>query len=288
MPTTTLNARALNRATLARQMLLARERATPVRAIERLAGLQAQLPRPPYVGLWSRLAGFERDQLTRALARRQVVRATLMRGTLHLASARDYVALRATLQPMLTAGMNSILKRRNQGIDVAALVDAAQACFKQGPCTFERLRAELAKRFPKLDERAMGYTVRMQLPLVQVPSGGEWGFPAAAEFADAEAWLAKPIVKREAMLAHADRTRIVADEHRRRIATPNLRILPVFLADGTVAGTWETETKQRVATLTAEPFESLSKRVRDEIVAEGGWLLRFIEPEADTHRVRIA
>lgn len=85
-----LSLRRLNRALLARQMLLARQRVDVVAAIERLGALQAQWPRAPYVGLWSRLRRFEREHLERALRERTVVKATLMRGTLHLASAGDY------------------------------------------------------------------------------------------------------------------------------------------------------------------------------------------------------
>jgi uncharacterized protein YcaQ len=85
-----LTQRELNRTTLLRQLLLRRERLSPVRAIERLAGLQAQLASSPYLALWSRLEGFERSSLERALVRRQVVKALLMRATMHLVSARDY------------------------------------------------------------------------------------------------------------------------------------------------------------------------------------------------------
>ncbi len=88
LPTLTL--RELNRALLARQLLLGRARLDPVKAIERLGALQAQWPRAPYVGLWSRLEKFERDDLEAALRRGRVVKATLMRGTLHLATAADY------------------------------------------------------------------------------------------------------------------------------------------------------------------------------------------------------
>ncbi|MEJ7811420.1 MAG: crosslink repair DNA glycosylase YcaQ family protein, partial [Gemmatimonadaceae bacterium] len=96
----TVTVRELNRATLARQMLLERHAVTPLEATERLVGLQAQLARPPFVGLWSRVRGFERDQLLGLVRDRQVVRATAMRGTLHLLSARDFVRFRATLQPV--------------------------------------------------------------------------------------------------------------------------------------------------------------------------------------------
>jgi hypothetical protein len=86
----TLTLRELNRATLARQLLLERRRLSVVRALERLAGLQAQWAPAPYVGLWTRLAGFRRETLERALLRKQAVRAVLMRGTVHLVSRRDY------------------------------------------------------------------------------------------------------------------------------------------------------------------------------------------------------
>jgi DNA glycosylase AlkZ-like len=84
-----LTQRELNRTTLLRQLLLRRARVSPVRAIERLAGLQAQLASSPYFALWARVEGFERASLERALRRRTVVKALLMRATLHLVSARD-------------------------------------------------------------------------------------------------------------------------------------------------------------------------------------------------------
>ena len=81
--------RGLNRAALARQMLLAREALPAVQAVERLAGMQSQLARPPFLGLWSRLAGFTRDDLLQPLHARRIVRVTAMRATLHLLSADE-------------------------------------------------------------------------------------------------------------------------------------------------------------------------------------------------------
>ena len=92
----------LNRTTLARQLLLRRERLSPTRAIERLAGLQAQLPSSPYLALWARLEDFERSALERALMRRNVVKALLMRATMHLVSARDYPLLDAAVREART------------------------------------------------------------------------------------------------------------------------------------------------------------------------------------------
>jgi hypothetical protein len=88
-----LTLRELNRATLARQLLLERKRLTPVRAVEHLVGMQAQWAPAPYVGLWTRLEGFRREQLERALVRGDILRPTVMRGTLHLVSKRDYPML---------------------------------------------------------------------------------------------------------------------------------------------------------------------------------------------------
>jgi len=356
-----LTRRQLNRATLARQMLLARERTTALHAVERLVGLQSQVAKPPFVGLWSRVVGFRREDLIRLLQRRQVVRATLMRGTLHLMSARDFVDLRAAIQPVLTQGMQAVLRRR--ALDVDRVVAAARTCFEERPRTFEELRPLLLKRFPKGDERAMGYAVRTHLPLVQVPSEAEWGFPGSADFALAEAWIGKPLgsdpephplVRRylaafgpataadvqawsglagvapvleslrsrlatfrdergrelfdlpkaprppedtpapvrfvpeydNLVLSHADRTRIVADAHRRSIVTANLQVRATFLVDGFVAGAWKIERKKASATLLIEPFEALGSKARTELAAEGDALLRFAEPGADRFEVR--
>ena len=191
MPPETMSLRALNRALLARQLLLERKTATPLRVVEALAGMQAQLARPPYVGMWSRVPAFRRETLTAAITKRQIVRATMMRGTIHVVSARDFVAFRATLQPMLSTGMKSVLGDKVKALDLDAVIAAARELFHSGSRTFDTLRGELATRFPQIDERAMGYAVRTHLPLVMVPDGGAWGFPGKPEFADAEAWLGK-------------------------------------------------------------------------------------------------
>jgi hypothetical protein len=183
--------RALNRATLARQMLLARERVPVPRAIERLVALQAQWPRPPFVGLWTRVEGFRREDLGRLLHARRVVRATGLRGTLHLMTARDYLAMRAALQPALAIGARSALRTRAAGIEVARLAEFGRSFFGERPRPFEAFRDALAERHPGGDVRAMAYLVRMHLPLVQVPTQTAWGYPASADFAPAETWLGR-------------------------------------------------------------------------------------------------
>jgi hypothetical protein len=158
--------------------------------IEQLLGLQAQLPRPPAVGLWTRMEGLGRADLPGAAARRTVVRATAMRGTIHLMTAADFLGFRTCLQPGLDAGLHAILRERARQLDMAALARTAAAYLK-APHTFEQVRARLIEAFPAGDERAMGYAVRMALPLVQVPGDGPWGYPAQCDFVSAAAWLGK-------------------------------------------------------------------------------------------------
>ena len=110
---TVLSAKAVNRATLARQLLIERSDLSPVDAVARLAGMQGQEPKHPYVGLWSRLQGFDDEQLTAAVRDREVVRATLYRGTLHLVTAEDYLRFRTTLSPVLESGPKDSSRRRS-------------------------------------------------------------------------------------------------------------------------------------------------------------------------------
>ena len=192
MGTETLTLRAINRATLARQMLLAREPVSTVDAIESLLGLQAQEPKPPFTALWSRLAGFEREALRSALQAREVVRATLMRGTLHLMTGRDYAAFRAPLQPVLDQGFR-MLGDRAEGLDTEAVLPVAEALLQAEPRTFNELRALLLAEFPDVNERALGFAVRMLVPLVMVPTSDPLGFPSVARFTLAEPWLGTPL-----------------------------------------------------------------------------------------------
>ncbi|CAN5913009.1 winged helix DNA-binding domain-containing protein [soil metagenome] len=180
----------LNRATLARQLLLERTTITPLAAIERLAGLQAQVPRPPFVGLWSRVPGFQPAHLAKLINDRKAVRATMMRGTIHLVSAADYLTLRGALQPMLSAGMRSILGKRVDGLDLDALTAHARGLL---PATFDAVRKGLTAKFPNHDDRAPGYAVRMHLPLVLVPTETRWGYPGNAHFHDAADWLGRAL-----------------------------------------------------------------------------------------------
>ena len=186
-----LTLRHLNRATLARQMLLARSPAALEWVTAHLVGVQAQLPRPPVVGLWSRMAGLRRGDVVQALLERRLVRGTSLRGTLHMMSAADFWRFRAVLQPALDRGIQTILRDRTAGIETAPLVALARKYFRE-PHTFDAFRHHLAAAHPDGDIRAMAYTIRMILPLLQVPTEAAWGFPAQADFVAADTWLGKP------------------------------------------------------------------------------------------------
>jgi hypothetical protein len=186
-----LSTRALNRAALARQMLLRREKVSILDGIERLVALQAQLPNPPYVGLWTRLANFQRDELTTLIEKRRVVRSTMMRATQHLVTARDYLWLRAVLQPMLDQRCRHNYGRGTAGIDAAELVDAGRAMLEERPHTITELKARLAERWPKHDPLALGYSVQMLLPLIHIPPRGTWGMGGAVPAVLAEPYLGR-------------------------------------------------------------------------------------------------
>lgn len=190
----TLTIRDLNRATLARQMLLSRERIPTLEAVERLVALQAQWPRPPFLGLWSRVEAFRREDLRRLLLDRRVVRATFNRATIHLVTAADFLAFRSTIGTGLEAALAAVLGDRLARVDIPGVLASARALFAGRPRTFEDVRAAFVAADSTVDERAIGYAVRLLLPLVQVPVEGEtWGYPAKASFALADEWLGRDV-----------------------------------------------------------------------------------------------
>src|SRR5688500_7686031 len=101
-----LDRRSLNRALLARQLLLRRSPLPPTDALAHLVGMQAQAPNPPYVGLWTRLDAFRPEDLARLIEDRSLVRTPLMRVTIHLVTAADCLALRSVLQPVFDRGLS--------------------------------------------------------------------------------------------------------------------------------------------------------------------------------------
>lgn len=341
-----LTLRELNRATLARQGLLERwSGENVIGGLRRVAGLQAQEPRPPFVGLWTRIEGFTADDLLDALRTGAAVRAPLMRGTLHTVAAEDWPLFFGP--PDRT---RNVLGARSRDLDPEPVLVAAEALLRErGPMSMNDLRPLLAERFPDGDERVMGYAARLLLPLVMVPTDDRWGYgrdpvfgltdlalprkrddaelvrrylaafgPATVE--DMQTWSGgqglRAVVEAMAdellafddglfdlpdaprppeeapgrdvvflpdfdnlLLAHKDRRRVIADEHRPLVATKNLRIKATFLVDGIVAGTWSIKATKTKATVALEPFGRMPRAaVRDEAEA----LARFLEPDART------
>jgi winged helix DNA-binding protein len=188
MPTT-LSRSALNRATLARQLLLERSALGVVPAVERVAGLQAQTPHSWYVGLWSRLAGFDPAAAVDALEQRRLVRLALMRSTIHLVTADDAVTLRPTVQPAIERQTATAFGRRLEGLDRDAVVATARRLVDERPLTPAELGRALAETFPHHDAEALAQGARAWLPLVQVPPRGLWGRSGKPAHAALETWV---------------------------------------------------------------------------------------------------
>ena len=187
-----LTRRALNRASLARQMLLERVRLPVADAIERLVGLQAQTPHTAYVGLWTRLEGFRPDELSELLVRRAVVRLALMRSTIHMVTARDAWAIRPLVHPVLERQHKGQFARRLDGVDLDELIARGRAYVDAGPRTFRALGDHLLERWPDHDRLALEQTIRMAVPLIQVPPRGLWGRSGPIAHTSIEAWLGDP------------------------------------------------------------------------------------------------
>jgi Winged helix DNA-binding domain len=362
-----LSRRALNRATLERQLLLRRRKLPAEEAIEHLVGMQAQAPNPPYVGLWTRLEGFHPDELARLILERRAVRIALMRNTVHLVTARDCLKLRPLVQPVFDRALhaNRTHSPGIEGVDIEALVAAGRALLEERPRTAKELGMLLQERWPDRDSASLARAIRHLVPLIQVPPRGVWGKSGQATHTTAEAWLGRPLdpdpsldemvvrylgafgpatVKdvqtwsgltrlREVterlrphlvifrdehgkelfdlpdaprpepdtpspprflpefdnlILSHADRSRIIANDYRKVIASKNGMVPATVLVGGFVRGTWKTERTRGKATLVIEPFELLPKKDRDALAAEGERLVRFIGEGAEKFEVRFA
>jgi hypothetical protein len=343
---TALTRRALNRALLHRQLLLRRWKLTPAKAIERLVGLQAQATNPPYLALWTRLDGFRREQLSRMLTDRRVVRLALMRSTLHMVTADDCLAIRPVLQPMQEAAYaRSAHARETEGLDLDEVAKVARELIEAQPLTNADLGRALTDRWPGRDVTALLQAVRARLAIVQLPPRGLWGVGGQPTGTTAETWLGRPfapmspddLVRRylaafgpasvqdaqtwsgltrlrevferlelrtftdeagvqlfdlpdahrphpdtpapvrflpefdNSLLSHADRTRIIATEHRRHVFTNNGLIRGTVLVDGFVAATW----KLGPDALTVTPFDAL--RQPDEVEAEAHRMAAFAD-----------
>ena len=191
-----LSDRALNRALLARQLLLRRSSRAPAEVIEHLVGVQAQVPNSPYLALWTRLRHFRHDELTHLLLRKRVVRLALMRSTIHLVTARDALLLRPLVQPVLTRALQGSFGRLLAGINQNALTRAARAIVDEEPRTLNDLGARLQRRWRGRDAFALGHAARAFVPLVQVPPRGVWGDAGTPALTSMEQWLGRRLAGR--------------------------------------------------------------------------------------------
>jgi Winged helix DNA-binding domain len=353
-----LGVRALNRATLARQLLLARDDRPILDAVRHLVGLQAQVPSNPYVALWSRLAGFVPDDFGQLLLDRKVVRTTVMRATIHLITADDVLELRPLMQPVLDAelGRHRDYAPALRDVDIEAVLAFARPLLAERPYNGTQLRAAMAERFPDHDAAALAYACRCRLALVQVPPRGLWRRRGQVAVTTAEAWLGAPLATdpsiddvvlrylgafgpattgdiatwsrltglgqvvdrlrprlrpfrdergRElfdlpdaprpdpdtpapprflpeydnAVLSHADRSRLVSEEHRGWLFDTPGPVHGSVLHDGFLVGTWAIDHSAEAPLLVVRPVVRLSKRARTGLLAEGRRMLRFLEPD---------
>ena len=359
-----LSLRALNRATLERQLLLRRSGMSAFEAIEHLAGMQAQTPHSWYVGLWTRLEGFDPKLTAELLTGREIVRVALMRSTIHLVIARDCLALRPLVQPVIERGLKGTYGRSLAGLDREAFTAVGRGLLEEHPRTFSELGKFLKERWPDHDPAALAQAMRAWAPLVQVPPRGVWGSSGPIAHTTAEAWLGRPldtdplletmilrylaafgpatvkdvqtwsgltrlreVIERlrpclttfrdehgrelfdlpdaprpdpdspasprfiydfdNLLLSHADRTRVITDEHRKLLFTKNGILHPTVLIDGFVAGTWKTERTRRKVTLVVKPFGTLQKEDRDAVAEEGERLVRFVAAPEGTETVEV-
>ncbi|WP_326635993.1 winged helix DNA-binding domain-containing protein [Nonomuraea fuscirosea] len=184
-----ISRRALNRATLERQLLLRRTGRPVMEVVERLGGLQAQTPHTWYTGLWTRIEGFAAADAADLLASRALVRIALQRSTIHLVSARDCLSMRPLLQQVTERGTRTTFGKRLAGVDLDELEAVGRALLEERPMTFAELGRALNERWPDHDPHALGQGVRWLVPLVQVPPRGLWGRSGPVAHTSAESWL---------------------------------------------------------------------------------------------------
>jgi Winged helix DNA-binding domain len=332
-----LTLRELNRATLARQLLLERKKHGILTAIERLAGMQAQWPPAPYVGLWSRLEGFRRNSLEQAIRTGKVVKPTVMRGTLHLVTARDYPIFYAALRDMPTWYGEIHLAQALP--ELAAVRALAPLTYKEGLEHLERVGHS-----EDIERRRIFHALRRHAHLLHAPDSALWASrpvgifhahvePEAIDVVEARTELVRrylaafgpasradiaewsglriadfapalealeplrrfrdeggrelldlqraplPAADTPApvrflpmwdnlLLAHKDRRRVIADEHRKGVVAKNGVVTQTFLVDGFVAGLWRVE-KGRVV---VEPFGRVTREVDAEAKRLEAWL----------------
>jgi hypothetical protein len=354
--------RQLNRWTLARQHLLKRVDLDAVAAIERLAGMQAQYSPSPYLGLWSRLHDFRRDELDTALTQDLVLKATLMRGTLHLVSARDFDRYRVVSRAPNHIYSQTVRQLEALGADVDAIRARIIAAVGERPYKRMELQALVRDLLPPDVSAYAGWsTVALSGHLLNLPDDARFGYFGGSRYrlappvecepddafrhvatayftafgpatrADLAQWSGQtvasflpaldsldlvtfraedgrtlldlpaaprpdpdiPVPVRflpkwdNLLLAYARRERVLPEVHRTIVIRKNGDVLPTFLVDGQVAGTWDAPLRGR-AVLTLTALDLLAARDRAAVEEEGERLLQWLRPETDRHVIRWA
>ena len=352
-----LSRRALNRALLARQMLLRPVTLSAAAAIERLVGMQAQAPNLPYVGLWARLQSFRHEELSDLMRSRRAVRTSLMRNTIHLVTTEDARRLKPIFQPLHERGFfrGSPWGRDLKTMSTAALLEAGHDIMAERPRTIADLARLLAPRFPNHDAQSLAYGVRYLLPMIFVTPRGIWQAGGPVALTTVDAWLgpsASPAIAPEdlvlrylaafgpasvadmrawsglamrpafeklrpgltnlrdehgielfdlprsprpaadtavpvrflpdydnILLAHADRTRIMAPGQHLGLFSSNGIMKGSVLVDGFVRAGWKPAKDRAGTALVITPFdEPIRRQDRAPVTAEGLRLLAFLAP----------
>jgi hypothetical protein len=191
-----LSERELNRATLARQHLLERSSLAPRALLEHLVAMQGQVSNAPYIGLWTRLQGFQRSDLSALLEHREVVRASSLRCTLHLMMAEDYLHIHSLLQPKFSRNLH-IFASRTPGFDLAWFTTEMRSYIQEQPRTAAELRLRLAELYPGMGKPQIVDAIRIYLALVQTLPAGLWGFTGKPKHTEASSWLGHPVTAAE-------------------------------------------------------------------------------------------
>ncbi|MFE9997745.1 winged helix DNA-binding domain-containing protein [Streptomyces avermitilis] len=352
-----LTPRALNRATLDRQLLLRRAPLSAKDAVEHLLGLQAQNVKPPYYALAARLDGFTPEALSRLMSDREVVRIVTMRSTIHTHTADDCLTLRPLVQAARDRELN-YFRKGLAGVDLDRLTAVSRELVETEPRTMKQLREALLVEWPDADPQSLAVAARCRLPLVQVTPRGLWGRSGQVALTTAEHWLGRPAgpapapdptvlrylaafgpasVKdmqtwagltrlRDAferlrpqlvtfrdengvelfdlpdaprpaadtpapprflpefdnlLLSHADRTRVVPAGLKGRTWAGN-QAYRTLLVDGFLAGVWRLDEDA----LTIEPFGTLTRAQRQEVVQEGERMLAVMAGGTNSYDIR--
>jgi hypothetical protein len=352
-----LGRRALNRALVARQMLLRPVKLSAAAAIESLVGMQAQAPNLPYVGLWARLQGFRHKELSELMRSRRAVRTSLMRNTIHLVTTEDARRLKPIFQPLHERGFfrGSPWGRDLKSMNPDKLLAAGREIMGERPRTIAELARLLAPRFPDHDALSLAYGVRYLLPMVFATPRGIWQAGGPVALTTVDAWLgssAVPAIAPEELvlrylgvfgpasaadmrawsglamrptfenlrvrlvtfrdehgielfdlprsprpaadtavpvrflpdydnilLAHADRTRIMAPGQHLGLFSSNGIMKGSVLVDGFVRAGWKPTKDKSGTALVITPFdEPIRRQDRAPVTAEGLRLLAFLAP----------